>query len=174
MVIVDLNNHVLSGKLRPSSDTKTHALLYRTFLNIGGIAHTHSTFATAWAQAELPIPILGTTHADHLPVSVPCTAVLTDEQIDNDYEEETGNQILQVFSGLSYEDVEMVLVARHGPFTWGRTPRQAVYNSVIVEELAKMAQLTLSLKHDTPTLKKKLVEKHYFRKHGKDAYYGQK
>lgn len=173
MVVVDLYGQVVSGTLRPSSDTKTHALLYRKFLNIGGIAHTHSTFATAWSQAELPIPILGTTHADHLSTAIPCTAVLTDEQIKNDYEEETGNQIIQAFAGLSYEDAEMVLVARHGPFTWGRSPRQAVYNSVMVEELAKIAYLTLSLKPNTPALKQKLVEKHYFRKHGQNAYYGQ-
>jgi|SRR5680860_217022 len=174
MVVVDLKGRVLSGTLKPSSDTKTHALLYRKFLNIGGIAHTHSTFAVAWAQAERSIPILGTTHADHLSADIPCTAILTDEQISNNYEEETGNQIIQVFTELSYEDVEMVLVARHGPFTWGKSPRQAVYNSVMAEELAKMAYLTLSLKSDISELKETLIKKHYFRKHGQGAYYGQK
>jgi L-ribulose-5-phosphate 4-epimerase len=173
IVIVDLDCCVLESGLNPSSDTKTHAVLYRAFPNIGGVAHTHSTFATTWAQAMRPVPCLGTTHADHVPGEIPCTEVISDECICRDYEEETGNQILKKFENLSYEDVEMVLVACHGPFTWGKTPEKAVYNSVVLEELAKMAFYTLLLNPDAGCLKETLLQKHYCRKHGKDAYYGQ-
>lgn len=173
MVVVDLDNKKVEGKLRPSSDTKAHSLLYRNFPEIGGFCHTHSPYAVSWAQAMKPIPILGTTHADHLTMDIPCTDVITDQMIKGDYEEETGNQILQTFKTLSYIEVEMVLVACHGPFTWGRTPEKAVYNSVILEELAKMAMLTLQINPDTPRLKQTLIDKHYQRKHGKNAYYGQ-
>jgi L-ribulose-5-phosphate 4-epimerase len=174
IVVVDMDGRVVEGKLRPSSDTKTHAVLYRSFEKIGSVAHTHSIYATAWAQAMKSIPVLGTTHADHLTVDVPCTRVMPKEAISGDYEVETGNQIVEAFRGLSYEEVEMVLVACHGPFTWGKTPEKAVYNSVILEELAKMAALTLGINPRTPKLKKSLLDKHYQRKHGKDAYYGQK
>jgi len=174
IVVVDLDGRVAEGKLRPSSDTKTHAVLYRNFEKIGGVAHTHSTYATAWAQAMKSIPVLGTTHADHLAADIPCTQVMPQEDIAGDYEEETGNQIVDAFRSLSVEEVEMVLVACHGPFTWGGTPEKAVYNSVILEELAKVAALTFGINPRTPRLKKSLVEKHYLRKHGKDAYYGQK
>ena len=173
IVVVDLEGRVVDGKLRPSSDTKTHAVLYRRFEKIGSVAHTHSTYATAWAQAMKSIPVLGTTHADHLAADIPCTRVMSREAIAGDYEEETGNQIVDAFRSLSYEEVEMVLVACHGPFTWGGTPEKAVYNSVILEELAKMASLTLGINTRTPKLKKSLVDRHYRRKHGKDAYYGQ-
>jgi len=174
MVIVDLENNVVEGKLKPSSDTKTHSVLYRNFSDIGGIAHTHSVYATAWAQAVKPIPILGTTHADLLPQEVPCTKVMSDEQIQGDYEEATGNQIIEVFKNISCENVKMVLVACHGPFTWGDTAEEAVYNSVMLEELAKMAFLTLQINPEITPLKKALTQKHYNRKHGKDSYYGQK
>lgn len=176
MVLLDLDCRVVEGNLNPSSDTKTHAVLYRNFLHIGGVAHTHSLHATAWAQAMRPIPCFGTTHADHLPGEIPCTAVISDDQIRGDYEEETGNQILACFRdrNLSPGDVEMALVASHGPFTWGKTPEKAVYNSVVLEELAKMALYTLALNPECGPLRPGLLEKHYQRKHGKDAYYGQK
>jgi L-ribulose-5-phosphate 4-epimerase len=173
IVVVDLNNKVVEGKLRPSSDTETHTLLYRSFPDIGGVAHTHSTYAVAWAQAMKPIPILGTTHADLLAEDVPCTKVMSDKMIKGNYEEQTGVQILLAFTKRSYKDVPMVLVACHGPFTWGDSPEKALYHSQMLEELAKMALLTLQINRSTPRLKKSLTDKHYQRKHGPDAYYGQ-
>jgi L-ribulose-5-phosphate 4-epimerase len=175
IVVLDLDNQVVEGNMRPSSDTKTHTLLYKSFPTIGGICHTHSTYAVAWAQAMRPIPNMGTTHADHLVSAVPVTEVMSDEMILRDYELETGNQILDLFQkqSLSPEEVEMVLVACHGPFTWGKDPAKAVYNSIVLEEIAKMAYLTLQINPSTPPIKKSLTDKHYFRKHGKDAYYGQ-
>lgn len=175
IVIVDLDNGLVEGSMRPSSDTKTHTLLYRSFPTIGGVCHTHSTYAVAWAQAIRPIPNLGTTHADHLTASIPVTEVMSDERIRLDYELETGNQILDLFGEgkLSHEEVEMVLVACHGPFTWGKDPAKAIYNSIVLEEIAKMAYLTLQINPSTTTIKQSLIDKHYFRKHGKDAYYGQ-
>ena len=175
MVLVDLDNTVVEGRKRPSSDTKTHVLLYRHFEKIGGICHTHSTYAVAWAQAMRAIPNLGTTHADHLVASVPVTEVMSDDMILGDYEHETGNQILNVFKkhNLSPEEVEMVLVACHGPFTWGKDADKAVYNATVLEELAKMAYLTLQINPATPSIKQTLIDKHYFRKHGQGAYYGQ-
>ena len=174
MVIVNLNNEVVEGNLRPSSDTSTHSYLYRIFPGIKGITHTHSTYAVAWAQSHMPIPIFGTTHADHLAVDVPCTHIMSDEAIKGDYETETGRQIEQVFTDLNYKEIEMILVAGHGPFTWGKTAEKAVYNSAVLEELAKMALLTLEINPRTDRLKNTLIQKHYLRKHGKNAYYGQK
>lgn len=174
MVVVDLENKVVEGKLRYSSDTKTHTVLYKNFKEIGGVVHTHSPYSVAWAQAIKPIPVFGTTHADHLAYEVPCTQVMTNKMIKGDYEEETGNQIIELFKNISYKEVEMVLVACHGPFTWGTTPEKAVYNSVILEELAKMALYTLQINSKTKPIKQELIDKHYMRKHGKDAYYGQK
>ena len=173
MVIVDLSYNVIEGRLNPSSDTKTHAVLYQHFPNIGGICHTHSTFAVAWSQAMRSIPVYGTTHADHLSADIPCTKVMADEMIRGDYEEATGFQIVEAFKNISYEEIQMVLVACHGPFTWGATAEKAVYNSVILEELARMAMLTEQIDSDTPRMKSTLIDKHYLRKHGKDAYYGQ-
>ena len=175
IVILDLDNVVVEGNMRPSSDTKTHTLLYTNFPTIGGICHTHSTYAVAWAQAMRDIPNMGTTHADHLVSSIPVTDVMSDEMIKRDYELETGNQILDTFKKreLSPEEVEMVLVACHGPFTWGKDAAKAVYNSVVLEEVAKMAFLTLQINPRTPAIKQSLIDKHYFRKHGADAYYGQ-
>lgn len=173
MVVVDLEGRAVDGVMRPSSDTLTHAVLYRHFPGIGGICHTHSPHAVAWAQAVHPIPVLGTTHADHLATDIPCTEVMSDEMIRGDYEEETGNQIVAAFRNLDPAEVEMVLVACHGPFTWGDTAGDAVYNSIILEELAKMAFLTLQIDPGRPRLKDALIEKHYRRKHGADAYYGQ-
>jgi L-ribulose-5-phosphate 4-epimerase len=174
LVVVDFDGKVVEGRLNPSSDTQTHAVLYRYFENIGGVVHTHSMYATAWAQAMQPIPILGTTHADHLPVDVPCTAVMSEKAIRGDYEEETGLQIVKAFSKLSPDEIGMVLVACHGPFTWGATAEKAVYNSVMLETLARMACVTIGIHPDVTRLKKSLIDKHYQRKHGKDAYYGQK
>jgi L-ribulose-5-phosphate 4-epimerase len=173
MVVVDLDCRVVEGNLRYSSDTKTHAVLYRNFSDIGGVVHTHSPYCVAWAQAMKPVPIFGTTHADHLPVAIPCTEVMDDEKIKGDYEEETGNMIRETFKNLPYKEVEMVLVACHGPFTWGTTASKAVYNSAVAEELAKMALWTISINPQTPQLKQSIIKKHYERKHGKNAYYGQ-
>jgi L-ribulose-5-phosphate 4-epimerase len=175
IVIMDYDANVVEGKMRPSSDTKTHALLYKTWCDIGGITHTHSTYAVAWAQAGLDIPIFGTTHADHTHQDIPCAAVLSDEMVQGDYEHETGNQIFDVFKakGLSYKEVEMVLLQNHGPFTWGKTAEKSVYNAAVLEELARMAYLTLQINPLTPKLKDTLRMKHYERKHGKNAYYGQ-
>jgi L-ribulose-5-phosphate 4-epimerase len=160
--------------MQPSSDTKTHLVLYKKFPDIGGVVHTHSTHAVAWAQAGKGIPVLGTTHADHLHMKVPCTEFMTREMIQGDYELETGNQIINRFKDLSYKEVEMVLVAGHGPFTWGKTPEKAVYNSVVLEELAKMALFTYQINPAIKELDDVLIQKHYQRKHGPNAYYGQK
>lgn len=173
MVVVDFENKIVEGNLRYSSDTKTHTVLYNNFADINGVVHTHSTYSVAWAQAALPIPIFGTTHADHCAGDIPCTDFMSDEAIKGDYEIETGNQIVQTFKSISYRETEMVLVAGHGPFTWGATPEKAVYNSAVLEELAKMAFITKSINSNTPRLKEALVDKHYQRKHGKNAYYGQ-
>ena len=175
MVIVDFNAKVVAGKLRPSSDTKTHAVLYKHWANIGSIVHTHSTYATAWAQAQKDIPIMGTTHADHLTQDVPCAPVMSDEMIKGDYEYETGFQIMNAFEDrhIDYQEVEMVLVSNHAPFTWGKNADKAVYNSAVLEEIAKMAWLSLQINPRAPRLKDSLIDKHYERKHGTNAYYGQ-
>ncbi|MES2824170.1 MAG: L-ribulose-5-phosphate 4-epimerase [Pseudomonadota bacterium] len=179
MVIVDLENTIVEGTLgksimRPSSDTKTHTHLYRHFDSIGGVTHTHSTYATAWAQTQQAIPCYGTTHADYAYGEIPCTAVMTDEQIERDYEEETGVQITDCFKLRSPKEVPMVIVAGHAPFTWGKSAADAVYHAVILEEIARMAYLTKTLQPNTAALKQGIVDKHYLRKHGKNAYYGQK
>lgn len=175
MVIVDFEGKVVEGNLRPSSDTFTHAVLYSKWTGIKSIVHTHSTYATAWAQAQLDIPIFGTTHADHLTVDIPCAPPMSDEMIKGNYEFETGYQIINELNNrkLSYEDVEMILVGNHAPFTWGKTPDKAVYNSVVLEAIAKMALLTRQINPQAPRLKDALIDKHYQRKHGKNAYYGQ-
>lgn len=175
MVIVDYDGNVIDGSLRPSSDTKTHALLYKQWDKIGGIVHTHSTYGTAWAQAQKDIPIMGTTHADHLTVDIPCAPPMSDEMIKGDYEHQTGFQILNEFKrrGLDYTDVEMILLGNHAPFTWGKTINKAVYNSAVLEECAKMAYLALTVNPKAPRLKEGLIKKHFERKHGPDAYYGQ-
>lgn len=174
IVIVDLENKIVEGKMRPSSDTKTHTHLYRHFETIGGVTHTHSTYATAWAQTQQAIPCYGTTHADYAYGDIPCTAVMTDAQIERDYEEETGVQITDCFKDRSPIEVPMVIVAGHAPFTWGKNGADAVYHAVILEEIARMAYLTKTLQQNTPPLKQGIVDKHYLRKHGKNAYYGQK
>jgi L-ribulose-5-phosphate 4-epimerase len=173
IVVVDLDAKVVEGALRPSSDTKTHAALYKAFPGIGGIVHTHSTYATAWAQACMPIPLYGTTHADHLAEDVPCTALMTAAAVRGDYEAETGTQIIDCFSARDARVTPMVLVAGHGPFTWGETANKAVYHAVVLEELAKMAFVTRTLHPHAARLPDYLVRKHFERKHGKNAYYGQ-
>ena len=176
IVILDFDNNLVEGSMRPSSDTKTHACLYKSWEKIGGISHTHSTYSVAWAQSQLDIPIFGTTHADHLTTDIPCAPPMKDEYIEGDYEHMTGTQILDCFEekGLSYEEVEMVLLGNHGPFTWGKNAAKAVYNSKVLETVAQMAYLTLQINPNAPRLKDSLIKKHYDRKHGKNAYYGQK
>ncbi|MET0636872.1 MAG: L-ribulose-5-phosphate 4-epimerase AraD [Chitinophagaceae bacterium] len=175
MVIVDFDGNTIDGTLRPSSDTKTHAVLYKHWPAVGSIVHTHSTYATAWAQTLRDIPVYGTTHADHLTNDVPCAPPMDDELISGDYEYQTGFQILNDLAGrgYSYEEVEMILVGNHAPFTWGATSKKAVYNSAVLEALAKMAFITESLKPGAGRMKESLIRKHYQRKHGGDSYYGQ-
>ena len=175
MVIVDFNGKVVEGDLRPSSDTLTHAVLYKEWPNIEGIVHTHSTYATAWAQSLRDIPIYGTTHADHLIHDIPCAPPMEDNMIAGNYEHETGYQIINFMNWkkLNYEEVEMILVGSHGPFTWGTSPEKALYNSAVLEELAKTAYLTEQIRPDVKRLKDALIRKHYERKHGPGSYYGQ-
>ncbi len=174
MVVVDFDGRVVEGRLKPSSDTPTHAVLYRSFTGIAGVAHTHSAYATAWAQAGRPIPVLGTTHADLLPAEVPCTGVLDETAVAGDYETATGELIVARFHDLDPALVPMVLVARHGPFAWGGTAEEAVYHCVMLEEVARTAWLTLALEPGTGPLEPWLMSRHFERKHGPDAYYGQK
>lgn len=174
MVVVDLEGRIVEGTLRPSSDTRTHLVLYRNLKGVGGIVHTHSTYATGWAQAHLPIPIYGTTHADHLAEDVPCTEVMSAEAVERDYEMETGQQILECFRHRDPLHTPMVLVAGHAPFAWGETPEKAVYNAAVLEELAKMAFITRGIHPEAARLPDRLIRKHFERKHGPSAYYGQK
>lgn len=175
MVIVDFEGKIVEGDLRPSSDTKTHALLYKTWEKISGISHTHSTYATAWAQAQRDIPIYGTTHADHNTADIPCVPPMDDDMIKGNYEYQTGFQIINHFlkKNLDYKEVEMVLIGNHGPFTWGANASKAVYNSAVLEEIARMAYLTEQINKDVSRLKDALIKKHFERKHGLNAYYGQ-
>lgn len=175
MVIVDFDGNTVDGKLRPSSDTKTHAVLYKHWADIGGVVHTHSTYGTAWAQSLKPIPIYGTTHADHTTSVIPCAPPMDDEKIKGNYEYETGFQIMEHLTelGLSYTEVEMILVGNHAPFTWGKDAEKAVYNSAVVEQLAQMAFLTEQINPQVRPMKDALIKKHYDRKHGVDSYYGQ-
>jgi L-ribulose-5-phosphate 4-epimerase len=175
MVILDFDNTIIEGSLRPSSDTKTHAWLYKNWEDIGGIAHSHATYSVAWAQAQKDIPILGTTHADHLTKDIPCAPSMSDELIQGNYEHNTGVQITDFLTqrGIDYREVPMVLLSNHGPFTWGGSAAKAVYHSKVLEEIARMAQLTLQINPDAPRLKESLIRKHYERKYGKNAYYGQ-
>lgn len=178
MVVTDLNGKVLEGTLKPSSDLPTHLVLYRAFPTLGGIVHTHSTFATAWAQAGLAIPNIGTTHADYFHGDIPCTDSMTEEAIQVDYEINTGHVIVQKWLELAGKEpldpmhTPAVLVRNHGPFTWGLDPAQAVENALVLEETAKMAYLSMTLNPDTK-MNPCLVEKHFSRKHGPKAYYGQ-
>lgn len=175
IVIVDYDSNIVEGSKRPSSDTRTHAWLYKNWETIGGIAHTHATYSVAWSQAQRDIPIFGTTHADHLTQDIPCAAPMSDELIEGNYEHNTGVQITDCFRErkLDYKEVSMILIGNHGPFTWGKDAATAVYNSRILEELARIAYLTLQINPDAPRLKGSLIKKHFERKHGKHAYYGQ-
>jgi L-ribulose-5-phosphate 4-epimerase len=175
MVIVDFDANTVEGSLRPSSDTKTHAVLYKHWDTIGGVVHTHSTYGTAWSQAQRDIPIFGTTHADHLTTDIPCAPPMDDAMIKGNYEYETGFQIMNHFSqfNLDYKEVEMILVGNHAPFTWGKTAAKAVYNSAVLECVAQMAYLTQQINPQAPKLKDTLINKHFQRKHGPDSYYGQ-
>lgn len=175
MVIVDFDGNTVEGKMRPSSDTKTHAVLYKHWDSIGGIVHTHSTYATAWAQSQRDIPIFGTTHADYNTVNIPCAPPMSDEMIKGNYEYQTGFQIMQCLQekGMDYKEVEMVLVGNHAPFTWGKNAQKAVHNSAVLEAIAQMALLTEQINPNAPRLKQALISKHYERKHGEGSYYGQ-
>jgi L-ribulose-5-phosphate 4-epimerase len=173
MVVCDLEGTIVEGKLRPSSDLATHLELYRHFPNIGGVAHTHSEFATAWAQAETPIPCFGTTHADYFHGPVPVTERLKPAEIAGDYELETGKAICRTFVKLDPDSIPAVLVAGHAPFCWGTNPAEAAHNAVILEYIARMASHTLLINAETPSLARELHDKHFLRKHGRNAYYGQ-
>lgn len=175
MVVVDLESgKVVEGDLNPSSDTPTHLVLYKAFPKIGGVVHTHSTYATAWAQTGLDIPNIGTTHADYFYKDIPCTRDMTEAEVFGQYELETGNVIVERFKGIDPMATPGVLVRNHGPFTWGTSPDNAVYNSVVLEAVAKMASISVGVNGSVPTMNNLLVEKHYSRKHGPNAYYGQK
>jgi L-ribulose-5-phosphate 4-epimerase len=175
MVVVDLNGNKVEGSLNPSSDTPTHVELYKAFSNIGGIVHTHSRWATIFSQAGMGIPALGTTNADYFYGEIPCTRLMTTKEIAGDYEKETGTVILERFNGKNPDNVPGVLVHSHGPFTWGKSPEEAVYNSVVLEEVAMMAWHTLALPGaEKGPMQQELLDKHFLRKHGPGAYYGQK
>lgn len=173
MVVVDLEGNVVEGSMRPSSDTPTHLVLYRSFPNIGGIVHTHSPWATIWSQAGQGIPALGTTQADYFYGTIPCTRAMTDAEIKGAYEAETGNVIVETFRGINPAMVPGVLVNSHAPFAWGKDAMDALHNAVVLEEVAKMAYHTRQLNAGIPSMSQTLLDKHYLRKHGVDAYYGQ-
>ncbi|MDR0682863.1 MAG: L-ribulose-5-phosphate 4-epimerase [Dysgonamonadaceae bacterium] len=172
MVIVDLYGNVAEGSLKPSSDTATHLELYKAFSSVGGIVHTHSTYATAWAQAGLDIPNIGTTHADYFNNSIPCTRNMTEKEIKSDYEKETGAVIVERFKDINPLHIPAVLVKNHGPFAWGENPGQAVHNAVVMEQVAKMACISRQINPHSE-MNDLLTEKHFYRKHGMEAYYGQ-
>ena len=175
MVVIDLvTKKVVEGQYRPSSDTPTHLYLYENFPEIGGIVHTHSTYATAWAQSGEGIPAYGTTHADAFYGDVPCARALTKKEIETEYEKNTGKVIVETFKEKAYNAIPAVLIKNHGPFAWGNTPEKAVENAITLEEVAKMAVITRQIKAETQKVDQYLLDKHYFRKHGKNAYYGQK
>jgi L-ribulose-5-phosphate 4-epimerase len=173
IVLLDLDANIVEGTLKPSSDTPTHLELYRSFEAIGGVCHTHSPSATMWAQACKEIPCLGTTHADYFYGPIPVTDVMTNEQIRRDYESNTGKVIVRRFAGTDPMEMRAVLVANHGPFTWGRTPPAAVESTVVLEQIATMALGTITIDPDPDPISSALLDKHYLRKHGRNAYYGQ-
>ncbi|WP_422478918.1 L-ribulose-5-phosphate 4-epimerase [Pleomorphochaeta sp. DL1XJH-081] len=174
IVVMDLQGEIVEGSLRPSSDMATHLVLYKTFEKIGGITHTHSPHAVAWAQAGKSVPVFGTTHADHSHLPIPCTPMMAKEQVTGNYEHETGVLIANVFADINPVEQPMVLVAGHGPFAWGKDAAASVYNAVVMEEICRMAWITLGVNPQAQPLPDYLTEKHYQRKHGPNAYYGQK
>ncbi len=173
MVVVDLDGKVVEGKWKPSSDTPTHVALYRAFPNIGGVVHTHSRWATTYAQAGMPIPPLGTTHADYFYGAIPCTRPMTEEEIAGEYEKETGKVIIEAFEGKCADDIPGVVVYSHGPFSWGTDAMNAVHNAVVMEEIAFMDWHATMMNPQLSDMQQCLLDKHYLRKHGKNAYYGQ-
>jgi len=173
MVVVDMDGKVVEGNLKPSSDTATHLVLYKAFPEIGGVVHTHSTYATAWAQAGCDIPNIGTTHADYFSREIPCTRIMTQEEVEGAYELETGNVIVERFKGINPVHVPGVLVCNHGPFSWGKDAHEAVHNAVVMEQCAKMAHIAFLVNPDLK-MNEHLIKKHFLRKHGPGAYYGQK
>ena len=173
LVVTDMEGKVVEGDLRPSSDLATHLVLYKKFPTLGGVAHTHSEYATGWAQAREPIPCFGTTHADYFHGAIPITPDLQESEISSDYEKNTGEVIARAFDGIDYAAVPGVLVASHGPFTWGRDAMAAAQTAVILEMLAKTAYLTIGIERDASVISRALQDKHYLRKHGTSAYYGQ-
>lgn len=173
MVVVDLEGNIVEGDLKPSSDTATHLVLYKNFKEIGGVVHTHSPMATSWAQSGRDIPCYGTTHADYFYQEIPCTRIMTVEEVDSAYEVYTGKVIVERFRDKDYNYTPGVLVAGHGPFTWGIDPDNAVHNSVVLEEVAKMALNTFLLNKTSKGVPDYVMNKHFYRKHGKNAYYGQ-
>jgi len=174
LVVVDLEGNTVEGKLNPSSDTSTHLVIYRSFKDIGGVVHTHSRWATVWAQAGKGIPALGTTHADYFYGEIPCTRRMTEKEINGDYEKETGNVIVETFAGKNPVFIPGVLVNNHGPFNWGRDAFEAVHNAVVLEEVAMMAYHSCMLTPGIGAMDQVLLDKHFLRKHGSNAYYGQK
>lgn len=174
LVVLDLDGNKIEGKLKPSSDTPTHLVLYKAFKDIGGVVHTHSPWATSWAQAGRGIPPLGTTHADYFYGEIPCTRSMYEEEINGEYEMETGNVIVETFAQINPVFIPGVLVNNHGPFSWGKDAHEAVHNAVVLEEVAKMAFNSLTLAPDTSAIGRSLLDKHFLRKHGANAYYGQK
>ena len=172
MVVLDLDGNVVEGKLKPSSDMPTHLELYKAFPQIGGVVHTHSTYATAWAQSETSIPNIGTTHADYFAQEIPCTRKMTEDEVFSHYEKNTGKVIIETFKNIKAHEVPGVLVNNHGPFSWGNNVHDAVHNAVVMEQVAKMASISLNINPNL-TMNQFLVKKHYERKHGKNAYYGQ-
>lgn len=173
MVVVDLAGNVVEGKWKPSSDTPTHLALYNAFAELGGIVHTHSRWATTFAQAGMGIPAMGTTQGDYFYGEIPCTRPMTDAEIAGEYEKETGNVIIERFSGIDPMTVPAVLVYSHGPFTWGKTPEEAVHNAVVLEEVAFMDWHAMMINPAQGPMQQSLLNKHYLRKHGANAYYGQ-
>lgn len=173
LVVVDLDGNIIEGANKPSSDTPTHLVLYKKFKGIGGVVHTHSPWATSWAQAGKSLPALGTTHGDYFYGEIPCTRQMTDEEIHGAYEHETGEVIVETFKDIDPLMVPSVLVHSHAPFNWGKDAQEAVHNAVVLEEVAKMALRTYEINANTAVMQQTLLDKHYLRKHGKDAYYGQ-
>lgn len=173
MVILDLDGNIIEGKYKPSTDTPTHLVLYNTYPNIGGVVHTHSEWATTFAQAGISIPAFGTTHADYFYGDIPCTRDLTENEINGEYEKETGNVIVETIGEKNPLEIPAIIVKNHGPFTWGKDQDNAVYNAVVLDKVAEMAYKTMTLNRSIESVNQILLDKHYLRKHGVNAYYGQ-